>query len=129
MSGSTTRSPGAGQPVVIEAAISPLRRDVPAQTAIQMAAEAKACLAAGASIIHHHHDMRLEPLEATQQLVDVGEAVLAEFPGALVYTDYLTGRAAWDENAHLRPMNEAGVLTMFAIDPGITSFPSDDAQG
>jgi 3-keto-5-aminohexanoate cleavage enzyme len=116
-------------PVVIEAAISPLRRDVPVQSADEMAAQAMACLAAGAGIIHHHHDMRLDPPEAAQQLVEVGEQILAAYPTPLIYTDYLTGRAAWEENAHLRPMAEAGVLTMFAIDPGITTFASFDTDG
>jgi hypothetical protein len=116
-------------PVVLEAAISPLRWDVPAQSAAEIASEALACLAAGASIIHHHHDMRLESTDAAQQLIDVGEQVLARYPGALIYTDYLRGRATWDENAHLRPMAEAGVLTMFAVDPGITTFGSFDDDG
>jgi hypothetical protein len=116
-------------PLVIEAAISPLRRGAPAQTATEMAAEGKACLAAGAGVIHHHHDMRLTPEESARQLIEVGEQILADYPSALIYTDYLTGRAAWEENAHLRPMSEAGVLTMFAIDPGITSFPSFDDAG
>jgi 3-keto-5-aminohexanoate cleavage enzyme len=117
------------QPVVIEAAISPLSRNVPAQTAAQMAEEGKSCLAAGAAIVHHHHDMRLSAEESAQQLISVSESLLAEYPDALIYTDYLTGRAAWEENAHLRPMAEAGVLTMFAIDPGITTFGSFDEAG
>jgi 3-keto-5-aminohexanoate cleavage enzyme len=116
-------------PVVIEAAISPLRWDAPAQSADEMATEALACLDAGASVIHHHHDMRLAAPDAAQQLIDVGEQVLARHPGTLIYTDYLRGRAAWDENAHLRPMAEAGVLTMFAVDPGITTFGSFDDAG
>ena len=103
-------------PVVIEAAITPLRWGVPAQTATEMADEAKACIAAGAGIVHHHHDMRLTADEAALQLIDVGEQVLDEYPATLLYTDYLTGKAAWDENAHLRPMSEAGVLRMFAIE-------------
>jgi hypothetical protein len=73
--------------------------------------------------------MRLTPEASAAQCIAVGRQVLAARPGTLVYTDYLTGKAAWEENAHLRPMAEAGVLTMFAIDPGITAFPSDDRNG
>lgn len=116
-------------PVVIEAAITPLRWGVPAQTADQMAAESLACIAAGASIVHHHHDMRLTPEASAEQCIAVGRRVLAAHPGTLVYTDYLTGRTAKEEHAHLQPMAQAGVLTMFAIDPGITAFPSDDRDG
>jgi uncharacterized protein (DUF849 family) len=114
---------------IIEVAITPLRWDQPAQTVEQMVAEALSCIDAGAGIVHHHHDMRLEPRDATAQLTEVGRRVLAARPGTLVYTDYLTGKKASDENAHLRPMAEAGVLTMFAIDPGITTFGSFDHDG
>jgi 3-keto-5-aminohexanoate cleavage enzyme len=116
-------------PIVIEAAISPLRRDVPVQSASEMAAEGIACLNAGAGIVHHHHDMRLSPEDSTRQFIEVGQAIKAVHPDALIYTDYLTGKSAVDENAHLRPMAEAGVLTMFAIDPGITTFGSFDREG
>ena len=46
--------------VVIEVAITPLRWGVPAQSVEQMVAEANACIEAGAGIVHHHHDMRLD---------------------------------------------------------------------
>jgi 3-keto-5-aminohexanoate cleavage enzyme len=119
----------AERPVVIEAAISPLRRDLPAQTTAEIILEANTCLAAGAGIVHHHHDNRLDVAASTQQLIDVSEAVLARYPSALIYTDYLPGRTAIDEYANLQPMVEAGVLRMFAVDPGITTFGSFDAQG
>jgi uncharacterized protein (DUF849 family) len=111
-------------PVVIEAAITPLRWDEPAQTVDQMVSEGNSCIDAGAGIVHHHHDMRLSEEAATAALLDTAEGILAVHPEVLVYTDYLTGKRAWEENAHLRPGAEAGVLTMFAIDPGITTFGS-----
>jgi 3-keto-5-aminohexanoate cleavage enzyme len=110
------------QTVVIEAAISPLRWGAPAQDAAEMAAECIASLDAGAAIVHHHHDMRLDEQRATEQVIATGQRVLAAHPNALIYTDYLTGKSAWEENAHLRPMLEADVLRMFAIDPGITTY-------
>jgi 3-keto-5-aminohexanoate cleavage enzyme len=119
----------ARKPVVVEAAISPLRRDIPAQTTDEIIQEANACLAAGAGIVHHHHDNRLDAQASTQQLIDVSEAVLANYPWALIYTDYLPGRTAIDEYANLQPMVEAGVLRMFAVDPGITTFGSLDTEG
>lgn len=117
------------RPVVIEVAISPLRRGTAVQSVDTLVAEADACIRAGAGIVHHHHDMRLAEPEAIQQLVDTGRRIQDCHPGTLVYTDYLTGKRAVEENAHLEPMARAGVLTMFAIDPGITSFPSDDDEG
>jgi 3-keto-5-aminohexanoate cleavage enzyme len=117
------------QPVIIEAAISPLRRGIPAQSVDTLVAEADACIQAGAGIIHHHHDMRLDESEAITQLIDTGRRILDRHPGSLIYTDYLAGKRAVEENAHLQPMGRAGVLTMFAIDPGITTFASDDHEG
>jgi uncharacterized protein (DUF849 family) len=117
------------RPVVIEVAISPLRRGIPAQSVDTLVAEADSCIRAGAGIVHHHHDMRLAEPEAIQQLIDTGQRIQDRHPGALVYTDYLAGKRAVEENAHLEPMARAGVLTMFAVDPGITAFPSDDDAG
>lgn len=114
---------------VIEAAITPLRFGAPVQTVDDMVREALACISAGAGIVHHHHDMRLEEGEATWQMTETGRRILERHPGTLIYTDYLRGKRAEEENAHLRPMHEAGVLTMFAIDPGITAFPNFNAEG
>jgi len=115
--------------VLIEAAITPLRRGTPAQSIDEMVSEADACVRAGAGIVHHHHDMRLSESDAINQLVETTRRIQELHPGVLTYTDYLAGKRAVEEHAHLGPTAEAGVLTMFAIDPGITSFPSDDDDG
>jgi 3-keto-5-aminohexanoate cleavage enzyme len=117
------------KPVVIEVAITPLRRGTPAQTVDALVGEADACIRAGAGIVHHHHDMRLGEPDAIDQLSETARRIQTAHPGTLVYTDYLKGRSAVEENAHLRPMAEEGLLTMFAIDPGITSFASNDDEG
>lgn len=118
-----------GRAVIIEAAISPLRWDAPVQTVDEIVAEATACIDAGAAIVHHHHDMRLAEADAIDALVATADGIQSAHPGTLTYTDYLSAKRAWDENAHLRPMAEARVLTMFAIDPGITTFGSVDDDG
>jgi 3-keto-5-aminohexanoate cleavage enzyme len=118
-----------GTPVIIEAAITPLRWGVPAQSAEQMVVEATACIDAGAGIIHHHHDMRLAEPDAVDQLMATNAGIQAARPSTLVYTDYLTGKRAAEENAHLHPMAETGLLTMFAIEPGLTTFGSFDDDG
>jgi 3-keto-5-aminohexanoate cleavage enzyme len=116
-------------PVIIEAAISPLRWDIPHQSVEEIVTEAEACIAAGAGIVHHHHDMRMSEEEAIAAFMACATRIHAAHPTALTYTDYLAGKKAWEENAHLKPMAEAGELTMFAIDPGITTFPSRDRDG
>ena len=123
------KAPPENKPAIVEAAISPLRWDVPAQSSDEMASEAKACIAAGAGIIHHHHDMRLDEAAATRQLIDTARAILDAYPDTLIYTDYLAGKGVEVEYAHVQPMHEAGVLTMLAVDPGITTFPSEDRSG
>ena len=84
---------------------------------------------AGAGIVHHHHDMRLDEEQAIRQIVDTAIGIQSVHPSTLVYTDYLTGKRATEENAHLSPLAQAGLLTMFAIDPGLTTFASYDKDG
>ncbi len=118
-----------GAPAIVEVAITPLRWGEPAQSVSTMVQEAGACIDAGAGIVHHHHDMRLDEASAIRQILDTSAGIQAAHPSTLVYTDYLTGKRAWEENAHLRPMAEAGLLRMFAIDPGLTTFASFDEHG
>ncbi|WP_050460672.1 3-keto-5-aminohexanoate cleavage protein [Herbaspirillum autotrophicum] len=123
-------------PVVIEAAVTPLRAGVPLQPAEQTIVDAKACLAAGASVIHHHHDFRLPREEATQQIIHIGKSILQDYPSALIYPDYIAGGPAdksmgrrYSPHALLQPMHDAGALTMFTFDPGLTLFARLDAEG
>jgi hypothetical protein len=123
-------------PVVIEAAVTPLRAGAPIQPAEQTIQDAKACLAAGASIIHHHHDFRLPRAEATQQIIHIGKSILQSFPHALIYPDYIAGGEAdkamgrrYAPDALLQPMHDAGALTMFTFDPGLTLFARLDSDG
>lgn len=116
-------------PLIIEAAISPLRWDVPHQSVEEIVAESIACIDAGAGIVHYHHDMRLSEPDGIDALASCARGIHAKHPGAITYTDYLKGKKAWEENAHLKPMADDGELTMFAIDPGITTFPSRDRDG
>jgi uncharacterized protein (DUF849 family) len=91
-------------PVVIEAAITPVRKGEPLHQ--DVVSEAKACLAAGAAIIHHHHDFRLDR-----------------------YADKLRGETIDAKFAHVQPMADAGVLRMLSLDPGLTVFARMDAHG
>ena len=123
-------------PLVIEAAITPLRAGQPLQTTEQMISESLACLDAGATVIHHHHDFRLPREEAIEQIITVSTEILAAFPHALVYSDYLRGGEEdekigrrYEPDAIIRPLHAAGVLRMFALDPGLTLFPRLDEHG
>ena len=116
-------------PVVIEAAITPLRKGAPVQEAQETIREAKACLAAGAAIIHHHHDFRQDRDSAIKEIIGVGKDILADYPSARIYADKLRGEAIDAKFAHVQPMADAGVLRMFSLDPGLTVFARMDTHG
>lgn len=109
-------------PLIIEAAITPLRIGTPSQTTEEMIAEGLACVAAGASIIHHHHAFRADREVAIQQLIDVAHGIHAVYPDALIYPNYLKGKVFDDMFAYLEPTRQAGALSMLAFDPGFTVF-------
>ncbi|WP_157892111.1 MULTISPECIES: 3-keto-5-aminohexanoate cleavage protein [Frankia] len=117
-------------PVVLEAAISPLRDGRQLQTTEELIDEARQSLAAGAGVIHHHHNFRLTRDEAVAQVLRIQREVLATFPHACLYNDYLRGEQVMAEkNAHLPALAHAGLLTMAALDPGLTQFAVLDEDG
>jgi hypothetical protein len=63
-----------------------------------MISEGGRCIGAGAGIIHHHHDMRLDPADATDALLRTALGIREAHPQVLSYTDYLRGKSAWQEN-------------------------------
>lgn len=116
-------------PLIIEAAITPLRIGTPSQSTAEMIAEGIACVEAGASIIHHHHDFGADPDCATRQLIDVALGILDKHPDTLIYPNYLKGRTLAEQFAYLDPMAAAGALSMIAFDPGFTTFGRFDEHG
>lgn len=116
-------------PVVIEAAITPFRRGEPVQDADAMAAEARSCLTAGAGIIHHHHDLRLDEDAAIEEMLTFGRAVRHQFPDSLLYPDFLRGDTVEQKIAHFDPLAAAGVLGLAPVDPGAVAPYGLDADG
>ena len=116
-------------PVVIEAAISPIRRDAPAMDNGQIVAEACACLDAGAAIIHSHHDNRLDAPGTIADLSSVWAKVQARHPGAIFYPGFVRGASMAEKTAHLLPLAEAGLLGQVPVDPGSVSIGELDARG
>ncbi len=105
-------------PVIIEAAVSPFRAGAPVDDSFGVIGDAVASIEAGASIVHHHHDARLERDEAVAALIDVSRAILDVHPDAVLYPGILSGRNGAEHMAHLSPMAEAGVLGLAPVDPG-----------
>ena len=116
-------------PLVIEAAISPFRYGAPVFDAAGMISEAKQCLAAGAGIVHHHHDFGASEADAIHEMVGVGQAILEAYPEAILYPDFLKAESLQAKIAHFDPMLKAGVLGMMPIDPGAGVSGQLDAEG
>lgn len=116
-------------PVIIESAVTPLRKGEPLLSTEEMINEGLASLTAGAAIVHHHHDFRQSREDATAQIIRIERELLQAYPDAFLYADYLRGDTTWEKNAHLQPMADAGVLRMISLDPGLTQFGFLDEEG
>lgn len=117
------------QPVIVEAAVNgatPKRRNpnVP-RSPSEVAADALACLDAGAAIVHHHND---EPnvggatRHASAPYEEAYREILGHRPDALLYPTMAGGdggRTPIEERyAHLSELHAAGLLPMALADPG-----------
>ena len=105
-------------PLVIEAAICPYRSAVPVWDVHGMATEGRACLAAGATIVHHHHDMRFDAAAAIEEMLAMGRAIKASHPEAILYPDFLAGAGVDEWTGHIAPLAHAGLLDLVPVDPG-----------
>jgi 3-keto-5-aminohexanoate cleavage enzyme len=121
-------------PVIIEAAINgatPKQRNpnVP-RGAAEVTADALACFAAGAAIVHNHLDrFGLGDPETTAELYLEGwRPVLAERPDALVYptVDFGPAGVSYD---HLRPLVAADAIRVGLCDPGSVNLGGADEGG
>ena len=128
---STISSPSADRPVVIEACISSVVANTGGRqpTTQEIVDEAKACIAAGAGIIHCHHDFSLDRADAIAQCIAINRGILDAYPDTLIYPGFMSGKTLAEQMEHLEPMHEAGVLTMFAFDPGLSLHGRLDADG
>lgn len=111
-------NPGWTTPLVIEAAICPYRPGEPVHDGAGMAEEGKACLAAGAAIVHHHHDMRFDAQDAIREMVGMARAVKQAYPDALLYPDFLGGASITEWIEHIDPLSRQNLLDLIPIDPG-----------
>jgi len=127
-------------PVIIEAAINgttPRERNanVPRSPA-EIAADALACLAAGATIVHNHNDDPVIDMvtaaHEAQPYIDAWGPVLEKAPDAFLYPT-MTGGGPHTTIAkrygHIPELARAGVLTMGIVDPGSLNIGGLDADG
>ncbi len=135
-SGSAEIASHAPQAVIIETAINgatqPARNPhVPVDTA-GIAAEAIACFAAGASIVHTHtplSDFSLPPAEAAERYLESYRTVLAERPDALLYPTIGAGGSMTERLQHIRILAEARAIRIGLMDPGSMILGWADPDG
>ncbi|MBX3026145.1 3-keto-5-aminohexanoate cleavage protein [bacterium] len=110
-------------PVIIEAAINGVANKarnphVPCEPA-EIAADALACLAAGAAIVHNHIDQfgSAAPAAAARYL-EGWRPVLARRPDAILYPTVGFGGDVVERYAHIPPLAAAGAIRMSLFDSG-----------
>jgi 3-keto-5-aminohexanoate cleavage enzyme len=125
------------QPLVIEVALNGMtpkahNPHVP-RTPREIAADACACLEAGASIVHHHNDEGLgEAQHASFPYAQAWREILHHEPDAILYPTMGGGGVHTDAReryTHVVELAEAGLLRMALIDPGSLSLGVLDREG
>jgi uncharacterized protein (DUF849 family) len=120
--------------VIIEAAINgatPKRRNpnVP-RSNDEIVADALACFAAGASIVHHHLDVvGLDGAAAAAAYLDIWRPILAERPDALLYPTFNFLADGGHDHAHLDPLATSGLARMGLCDPGSVNLGRSGPDG
>jgi 3-keto-5-aminohexanoate cleavage enzyme len=116
-------------PLVIEAAVTRFSPGEPYIDTEQTVADALECLEAGAAIVHHHHDLRLDANSSIEEMIDFARTLLARYPSAITYPDFLAGATVHEMVAHFAPMAAAGVLGFAPVDPGASFSGLLDDEG
>jgi uncharacterized protein (DUF849 family) len=110
-------------PAIIEAAIngttSKARNPTVPREPDEIAADALACLDAGAAIVHNHVDIAGVPGdESAARYLEGWEPVFAKRPDALLYPTTNFGPGVENAYAHMGPLAATGWLRIGIIDPG-----------
>ncbi|MFA5884782.1 MAG: 3-keto-5-aminohexanoate cleavage protein [Acidimicrobiia bacterium] len=121
-------------PVIIEAAINggstKARNPNTPLTPEEIAADALACIAAGAAIVHNHIDRVMVPgEESAARYLEGWEPVFAERPDALLYPTTNFGPGVEGAYSHMAPLAATGKLKVGIIDPGSVNFGQLDDDG
>ena len=114
-------------PVIIEAAINggstKARNPNTPTTPAEIAADALACIDAGAAIVHNHIDKVAVPgEESAARYLEGWAPVLAERPDAILYPTTNFGPGVEGAYSHMAPLAETGHLMIGIIDPGSVNF-------
>jgi 3-keto-5-aminohexanoate cleavage enzyme len=122
------------KPIIIQASINgattPKRNPNVPIGAEAIGREARACLDAGAAIVHAHSpDFNLSGEDAADAYLETWAPLLAERPETLWYPTICGGPDARQRLSHLQPLAAAVPLKLASIDPGSVNLGSPDAAG
>jgi len=127
----------AAPPLIIEAAINggtpqATNPNVP-RSLDEIVASARACLEAGAAIVHHHNDDGLlDGRHASEPYREAWTRIRETHPGAILYPTMGGGGAHThiaERYEHILELADAGVLGMAIIDPGTVNLGPFDSEG
>jgi len=122
------------EPAIIEAAINGTttkdRNPHVPRMPDEIAADALACLEAGAGIVHNHCDVVGVPGEkSAARYLEGWEPVFAKRPDALIYPTTNFGPGVEGAYAHMAPLAATGWLRIGIIDPGSVNLGGTDGDG
>lgn len=121
-------------PVVIEAALNGItsrghNRHVPVHPE-ELAAEAIACIDAGATIVHTHaHNLGAPIQDLTAAYAECYCAILAERPGTILYPTTGIGASVADRYAHVGMLGSEGLIRAAFVDPGSVNLGGAGSDG
>ncbi len=121
-------------PVIIEAALNGITSrshnpHVPV-TPDELAAEAIACIDAGATVVHtHSHDPTAPATVRTEEYASCYRAVLAARPGTILYPTTGIGPTVADRYAHVSMLASEGLIRATFVDPGSVNLGGTGADG
>jgi uncharacterized protein (DUF849 family) len=121
-------------PVVIEVALngatSKARNPHVPSTPDEIAADALACLEAGAAIVHNHvDDFSLAGEAAAERYLAAWRIVARERPDGILYCTVALGGSVESRYAHVPPLAASGLMRMGVLDPGSVNLGSAGEDG
>jgi len=122
------------EPVIIEAAINGTttkeRNPNTPRLPDEIAADALACIEAGAAIVHNHADVvGVSGQEAADRYFEGWKPVFAARGDALLYPTTNFGPGVEGAYAHMAPLTATGWLRIGIIDPGSVNLGGVDTDG
>jgi 3-keto-5-aminohexanoate cleavage enzyme len=121
-------------PVIIEAALNGItsrgrNRRVPVQPE-ELAADAIACIDAGAAVVHTHaHNLGAPVEELVAAYAECYEPVLTERPGTILYPTTGIGTTSAQRYQHVNELASSGLIRASFVDPGSVNLGGTGVDG